>query len=173
MIFGINTASDISKLLYVIWNNFEISRVVFMPNITRKSWYYLFILLHPKVCNFHMYRYALSQLYSYCTLCPQSEWLYIRKLVYSSQFSITSHHSSHCWANYASDCITDHLSPCTLMLSPVLKKCPASQRYCSQSPVLSYLLLVLSSTQHSSLIKTKTVDLPRLQCSALVPIRLW
>ena len=30
MIFGINTASDISKLLYVIWNNFEISRVVFI-----------------------------------------------------------------------------------------------------------------------------------------------
>ena len=43
MIFGINTTSDISKLLYVIsravrqveqWDNFEISRVVFIPNIT-------------------------------------------------------------------------------------------------------------------------------------------
>ena len=44
MIFGINTTSDISKLLYVISRAvrrvkfetiyFEISRVVFMPNIT-------------------------------------------------------------------------------------------------------------------------------------------
>ena len=31
-----------------------------------------------------------------------------------SQFSITSHHSSHCWANYASGCTTDYLSPYTL-----------------------------------------------------------
>ena len=31
MIFGINTTPDISKLMY---NNFEISHVVFMPNIT-------------------------------------------------------------------------------------------------------------------------------------------
>ena len=31
-----------------IWDNFEISRVVFMPNITHKSWYYLFILLPAK-----------------------------------------------------------------------------------------------------------------------------
>ena len=48
MIFGINTTSDISKLIYVIsravreggggggeiWDNFEISRALFMPNIT-------------------------------------------------------------------------------------------------------------------------------------------
>ena len=32
----------------VIWDNFEISRVVFMPNITYKSCYYLFILLPTK-----------------------------------------------------------------------------------------------------------------------------
>ena len=31
-----------------IWGNFEISRVVFMPNITYKSCYYLFILLPTK-----------------------------------------------------------------------------------------------------------------------------
>ena len=45
MIFGINTTSDISKLLYVISRavrrvKFEISRVVFMPNITYKSCYF-------------------------------------------------------------------------------------------------------------------------------------
>ena len=38
MIFGINTTRDISKLsqisLYEAYNNFEISLVVFMPNIT-------------------------------------------------------------------------------------------------------------------------------------------
>ena len=33
MIFGINTTCDISKLSQ-IYNNFEISLVVFMPNIT-------------------------------------------------------------------------------------------------------------------------------------------
>ena len=31
-----------------IWDNFEISRVVFMPNITYGSWYYLLILLPAK-----------------------------------------------------------------------------------------------------------------------------
>ena len=36
--------SDISRLLYVIWDNFEISRVVFMPNFKYKSCCYLFIL---------------------------------------------------------------------------------------------------------------------------------
>ena len=34
MLFGINTTCDISKLLQIMWNNFEISLVVFMPNIT-------------------------------------------------------------------------------------------------------------------------------------------
>ena len=48
VIFGINTTSDISKLLKVIWDNFEISQVVFMPNITYKSCYCLFILLPAK-----------------------------------------------------------------------------------------------------------------------------
>ena len=33
MIFGINTTSDISKLSQITYNNFEISLVVFMPNI--------------------------------------------------------------------------------------------------------------------------------------------
>ena len=48
--FGINNTSDISKLFYKIeiWDNFEISRVVFMPNIMYKSCYYLFILLPAK-----------------------------------------------------------------------------------------------------------------------------
>ena len=36
----INTTSDISKLLNIICDNFEISRVVIMPNITYKSCYY-------------------------------------------------------------------------------------------------------------------------------------
>ena len=48
VVFGINTTSDILKLWYVIWDNFEISRVVFMPNISYKSRYYLFILLPAK-----------------------------------------------------------------------------------------------------------------------------
>ena len=34
MIFGINTTRDISKLSQISYNNFEISLVVFMPNIT-------------------------------------------------------------------------------------------------------------------------------------------
>ena len=34
MIFGINTTNDISKLSQITHNNFEISLVVFMPNIT-------------------------------------------------------------------------------------------------------------------------------------------
>ena len=33
MIFGINTTRDISKLSQITYNNFEISLVVFMPNI--------------------------------------------------------------------------------------------------------------------------------------------
>ena len=33
---------------FEIWDNLEISRVVFMPNITNKSCYYLFILLPTK-----------------------------------------------------------------------------------------------------------------------------
>ena len=36
----INTTSDISKLLNIICDNFEISRVVIMANITYKSCYY-------------------------------------------------------------------------------------------------------------------------------------
>ena len=44
-VFGINATNDISKLLY---DNFEISRVVLMPNITYKSCNYLFILLPAK-----------------------------------------------------------------------------------------------------------------------------
>ena len=34
MIFGINTTRDISKLSQITYNNFEISLLVFMPNIT-------------------------------------------------------------------------------------------------------------------------------------------
>ena len=34
VIFGINTTRDISKLSQITYNNFEISLVVFMPNIT-------------------------------------------------------------------------------------------------------------------------------------------
>ena len=34
MIFGINTTRDISKLSQITCNNFELSLVVFMPNIT-------------------------------------------------------------------------------------------------------------------------------------------
>ena len=34
MIFGINTTCEISKLSQITCNNFEISLVVFMPNIT-------------------------------------------------------------------------------------------------------------------------------------------
>ena len=34
MIFGINNTRDISKLYQITYNNFEISHVVFMPNIT-------------------------------------------------------------------------------------------------------------------------------------------
>ena len=49
MTFGINTTGDISELFYIIWGNFEISRVVFiMPNITYNSCYYLFILQPEK-----------------------------------------------------------------------------------------------------------------------------
>ena len=36
MIFGINTTHDISKLSQITYNNFEISLVEFMPNITTK-----------------------------------------------------------------------------------------------------------------------------------------
>ena len=60
VIFGINTTSDISKLLQVIWDNFEISQVVFMPNITYKSCYYLFILLPQKVWIFTCRYFKLS-----------------------------------------------------------------------------------------------------------------
>ena len=34
MIFGINTTSDISKLSQILYNNFQILLVAFMPNIT-------------------------------------------------------------------------------------------------------------------------------------------
>ena len=47
--------SDISRLLYVIWDNFEMPRVVFMPNFTYKSCYYLFILLAAKVLLFSLH----------------------------------------------------------------------------------------------------------------------
>ena len=62
MIFGINTKSDISKLFYIISRAvrrvkfgaiFEISLLVFMPNITYNSWYYLFILQPEKFS--HLY----------------------------------------------------------------------------------------------------------------------
>ena len=43
MICGINTTSDISKLLYVIWDNFEISRVVFKPNADHVQVMLLFV----------------------------------------------------------------------------------------------------------------------------------
>ena len=36
VILGIHTTSHISKFLYVIWDNFEISRVLLMPNITQQ-----------------------------------------------------------------------------------------------------------------------------------------
>ena len=63
VIFGINTTSE-------IWDNFEIKRVVFMPNITYKSCYYLFILppakglkfSHVGISNFIWNTTALSQL---------------------------------------------------------------------------------------------------------------
>ena len=52
VIFGINTTIVIrnftSRQASEIWDNFEISRVVFMPNITYKSCYYSFILLPAK-----------------------------------------------------------------------------------------------------------------------------
>ena len=57
VIFVIDTTSDISKLFYIIsravrrvkfWGNSEISRVLFMPNITYNSCYYLFILQPEK-----------------------------------------------------------------------------------------------------------------------------
>ena len=34
MIFGINATSDISKLSQILYNNFQILLVAFMPNIT-------------------------------------------------------------------------------------------------------------------------------------------
>ena len=37
MIFGVNITRDISKLSQVKYNNFEISLVVFMPNITTNA----------------------------------------------------------------------------------------------------------------------------------------
>ena len=40
-----------------IWGNFEISRVVFVPNITCKSCYYLFILIPAKVFLIFTCRY--------------------------------------------------------------------------------------------------------------------
>ena len=40
--------SGYHKNLIQIWDNFEISRVVFMPNITYNSCYYLFMLLPAK-----------------------------------------------------------------------------------------------------------------------------
>ena len=44
-----------SRYASEICDNFKISRVVFMPNITYNSCYYLFILNYPqKGCNFHM-----------------------------------------------------------------------------------------------------------------------
>ena len=58
--------SDISRLLYVIWDNFEISRVVFMANFTCKSCYYLFILLPAKgFVNFIACSYWKLK-YQYC-----------------------------------------------------------------------------------------------------------
>ena len=62
VIFRMNTTSDISKLLHVIsravrrvkFQDNEMSRVVFMPNITYKSCYYLLYYYPQKVCNFHM-----------------------------------------------------------------------------------------------------------------------
>ena len=46
--FEIVVSNLTSRLASEIWDNFEISRVVFMPNITYKSCYYLFILLPAK-----------------------------------------------------------------------------------------------------------------------------
>ena len=37
MIFGMNTTSDITKLSQITYNNFEISVIVFMPNITTNN----------------------------------------------------------------------------------------------------------------------------------------
>ena len=47
--FKIVVRNFTSRLASEIWVNFEISLVVFMPNITYKSCYYLFILLPAKV----------------------------------------------------------------------------------------------------------------------------
>ena len=65
------TTSDISKLLYEILRTvrrvkfetvkFEISRMVFVPNITYKSCYYMFILLPSEVLYFsHVGYFKLS-----------------------------------------------------------------------------------------------------------------
>ena len=45
VIFGINTTSCQAS---EIWGNFEISQVLFMPNITYNSCYYLFMLQPEK-----------------------------------------------------------------------------------------------------------------------------
>ena len=52
MIFGKNTTRDISKLSQITYNNFEISLVVFMPNITTN---HAFTYTNP--------RYIVSNLY--------------------------------------------------------------------------------------------------------------
>ena len=46
--FKIVIRNFMSRWAREIWDNFEISRVVFMPNMTYKSYYYLFILLPAK-----------------------------------------------------------------------------------------------------------------------------
>ena len=54
--FGLNTMSD-SKLLYVIviWDNFEISQVVYLWQISRTNHAIICLYYNPqKVCNFHM-----------------------------------------------------------------------------------------------------------------------
>ena len=72
MINGINTTSDISKLLYVSsravrrvkFETIIISRVVFIPNITYKSCYYLFILLPTKLSQSNCINFSCSSITS-------------------------------------------------------------------------------------------------------------
>ena len=69
VIFGVNTTSDISKLLYVIWR--AVRRVKFETILNDHSWYlcqisrtnHAIVCLHyypQKFCNFHMKVFKLS-----------------------------------------------------------------------------------------------------------------
>ena len=78
MIFSIITTIDISKLLHIIWDNFEISQVVFMPNITYK---YAIICLYrypQTVCNFHMLVFQIKLKYHYSKPIKLQKFLIIK-----------------------------------------------------------------------------------------------